>query len=70
MDLQTALKQEQERRGDTQEKFAQYLGISQPTLSRIYRKIQGPGGETLEKILARYPHFAYFFAEKYTNLYQ
>lgn len=64
--LMKALKEKQEERGETQAQFAEYLDLSQPTLSRIYSNDRGIGGHVLAKILAKYPEFASFFLSNYT----
>ena len=64
-----ALKQKQSEEGfATQDQFAEFLGIDQSTLSRIYSNSIGPGGSVLRRILARYPALVSLFVEKNTEL--
>jgi len=62
-----ALKEKQLEREETQAQFAEFLGIHQSTLSRIYRNKTGPGGDVLRRILAHYPSMTSFFAQKYAG---
>lgn len=55
-----ALQREQAARKETQLQFAQYLGITQATLSRIYSRDRGIGYDTLVKILTKHPELAPF----------
>jgi hypothetical protein len=60
-----AVKREQEKRGNTQAEFANYIEISQGALSKFYGR--GVRGGIVIKVLAKFPDLAHFFASGHSD---
>lgn len=62
-----ALKEKQRERQENQVQFAEFLGIGQSALSRIYNGKRGIGNKVLARVLDKYPDLVSFFVTDYVN---
>lgn len=58
LDFVAVLKAQQERSGLTQAQLANELGVSQSTISAVYRGTREPGVNLLRQVRRRYPNLA------------
>jgi transcriptional regulator with XRE-family HTH domain len=60
-----AVRKEQEAMGKNQAEFSRYIGVSEGTLSKFYRR--GIKDGMVTKVLAKFPHLAHFFVSEHSN---
>ena len=61
------LKEEQDKRDESQREFSEFLDISESALSRLYNNQRSIGGQLLAKILVRYPDVVSFFDSNHSD---